>query len=201
MEPDADPARRAGALCLSDEQAMLRVQRRGDARAFALLVRRWEGPIQRLCARLTGDLHRAQDLAQEAFARAFARRETFRHEARFSTFLWRIAVNLCRDEGRRAARRIATPADLAQAEASLAADEATPHEAAAAHERAELVRRALADLPEHYRAVVVLRHYEGLKFRQIGEVLDIPTGTVKSRMAEALSRLAAALGPLAATPD
>ena len=57
-------------------------------------------------------------------------------------------------------------------------------------ERAELVREAILRLPEHYRAVVVLRHYEGLKFRQIAEVLDIPEGTVKSRMAEALSRLA-----------
>jgi RNA polymerase sigma-70 factor (ECF subfamily) len=180
---------------------MGRVQRSGDARAFALLVCRWEGPIQRLCTRMTGDPHRGEDLAQEAFARIFAHREDYRRQARFATFLWRIALNLCRDEKRKAARRRASSLDSsgpdgAAPDLAPAASTPSPHLVAARRERAHLVRRALAQLPEHYRAVVVLRHYEGLKFREIAEVLEIPLGTVKSRMAEALSRLARTLRPL-----
>jgi RNA polymerase sigma-70 factor (ECF subfamily) len=179
---------------LSDEQAMERVRNGDDPGAFALLVRRWEGPIRRLCARMTGDAHRAEDLAQEAFARLFVRRKHYRPVARFSTFLRRIAVNLCYDELRRLKRRPECPleedGDARAAGDCLTASGGPPDAAVAQKEHAELVRAAVLSLPEHYRAVVVLRHYEGLKFREIAEVLDIPPGTVKSRMAEALSRLA-----------
>src|SRR5438045_622060 len=92
-------------FAITDEQAMWRVQTQNDEHAFARLVRRWEGPIQRLCARMTGDLHRAEELAQEAFARVFAKRKDYRPSGRFSTWLWRIAVNLCYDELRRRKRR------------------------------------------------------------------------------------------------
>jgi RNA polymerase sigma-70 factor (ECF subfamily) len=179
---------------MSDEQAMERVRNREDPRAFAILVRRWEGPIRRLCARMIGDAHCAEDLAQEAFARLFVRRKHYRPVARFSTFIRRIAVNLCYDELRRRKRRSECPLEE-DGEATAAGDALTasggpPDAVAAEKEHADLVRAAVLRLPEHYRAVVVLRHYEGLKFREIAEVLDIPPGTVKSRMAEALSRLA-----------
>ena len=179
---------------LSDEQAMERVRSRDDPSAFALLVRRWEGPIRRLCARMIGDAHRAEDLAQEAFARLFARRKHYQPVARFSTFIRRIAVNLCYDELRRRRRRSECPleddGDAPAAGDCLTASGEEPDAVAAQKEQADLVRAAVLRLPEHYRAVVVLRHYEGLKFREIAEVLEIPPGTVKSRMAEALSRLA-----------
>ena len=84
---------------------MWRVQMQDDTEAFAELVRRWEGPLRSLCARMTGDVHRAEDLAQEAFTRLFLRRKSYRAEAKFSTYLWRIAINLCYDELRRARRR------------------------------------------------------------------------------------------------
>lgn len=77
----------------TDEQLMWRVQTTGDSGAFGELVRRWEAPIQRLCARLTGDEHRAEDLAQEVFTRIFAHRAGFKHGAKFSTYLWRVALN------------------------------------------------------------------------------------------------------------
>ena len=85
----------------SDEQMMWRVKLHDDPQAFARLVSRWERPIQRLCARMTGDAHRAEDLAQTAFVRVFARRADWEPAGRFSTFLWRIALNLCYDELRR----------------------------------------------------------------------------------------------------
>src|SRR5688572_33362247 len=86
---------------VSDEQAMWRVQAQNDALAFAQLVRRWEKPVQNLCARMIGDTHRAEDLAQDIFARIFSKRAEYRPTAKFSTWLWRIALNRCYDELRR----------------------------------------------------------------------------------------------------
>jgi RNA polymerase sigma-70 factor, ECF subfamily len=178
----------------SDEQMMWRVKLQDDPQAFARLVARWEKPIQRLCARMTGDVHRAEDLTQMAFTRVFAGRADWVPTGRFSTFLWRIALNLCHDELRRTRRRGEFSLDALGEEdglglESLAAAEPTPDASAESHERGALVREALLELAPHYREVVVLRHYEGLKFREIGDVLAIPEGTVKSRMAEALEQL------------
>jgi len=177
---------------VSDEQAMWRVKLQDDPQAFAQLVRRWEGPIQALCTRMVGDGHRGEDLAQETFARVFARRKDYQSEARFSTFLWRVALNLCYDELRRIKRRRESFLEDESAggdERGQVAETPGPDLRLVEQERAEAVRGALLQLAEPYRAVVVLRHYEGLKFREIGEVLEIPEGTAKSRMAEALSQL------------
>ena len=171
---------------------MWRVKMEDDAQAFAQLVKRWEKPIQSLCARMTGDAHQGEDLAQEAFARIFARRKDYQPSGRFATYLWRVAVNLCYDELRRVSRRRESALETTNGsgeEMDFAAGSPAPDFALVEQERAEAVRRALLELTEPYRAVVVLRHYEGLKFREIGEVLEIPEGTVKSRMAEALAQL------------
>jgi RNA polymerase sigma-70 factor (ECF subfamily) len=178
----------------SDEQLMWRVKLQDDAEAFASLMSRWQRPIENLCIRMTGDLHRAEDLAQTAFARIFARRGDWEPTGKFSSFLWRVALNLCHDELRRAKRRGECSLDVLDEVGDsqpdfIASEEPAPDEQADSRERAELVRNALLKLATHYREVVVLRHYEGLKFHEIGEVLAIPEGTVKSRMAEALTQL------------
>ena len=184
-------------LAPSDEQIMWRVRAQDDAEAFAHLVNKWQTPIQRLCVRMLGDAHRGEDLAQEAFARLYAKRHDYQPAARFSTYLWRVAMNLCYDELRRLKRRPETSLDaeafdgdesisILDAHASV---ETTPEHELENRERAEIVRHALQKLPEHYRAVVVLRHYQDLKFREIADVLEIPEGTVKSRMAEGLQQL------------
>jgi len=181
-------------LAPSDEQIMWRIQTHDDAEAFAELIRRWEGPIQGLCARMTGDLHMAQDLAQEVFTRLFIKRKAYRADGNFSTYLWRIAINLCYDELRRARRRRDRPAteepevSASQVE-QLSADVPSPDEHLVKQELGEAVRQAVMNLPEHYRSIVVLRHYENHKFREIAEVLELPEGTVKTRMAEALNAL------------
>src|SRR6266480_4947280 len=90
---------------MTDEQAMMRVQAQDDPGAFARLVERWEEPIRRLCARMTGDPHRGEDLKQETFSRLFEKRKDYEPTGRFSTYLWRIALNLCYDELRRRERR------------------------------------------------------------------------------------------------
>jgi RNA polymerase sigma-70 factor (ECF subfamily) len=177
----------------SDEQLMWRVKLQDDAEAFASLMTRWQRPIENLCIRMTGDMHRAEDLAQSAFAKIFARRADWEPTGKFSTFLWRVALNLCHDELRRTKRRGECSLNALEEEGSqpdfIASEDPAPDEQADSQERAELVRNALLKLATHYREVVVLRHYEGLKFHEIGEVLAIPEGTVKSRMAEALTQL------------
>lgn len=190
----------ASLFSISDEQAMWRVAMRDDGQAFASLVAKWEEPIRRLAERMTGDAHRAEDIAQEAFARVFAKRKDYQPASRFSTWLWRIALNLCHDQLRRTRRRGEIPLDDEFSEPGpdlniFASDEPSPDTSAADRERHGLVRNALQRLPEPYRAVAILKHYEGLRFREIAEVLDIPEGTVKSRMAEALSRLQDLLAP------
>jgi RNA polymerase sigma-70 factor (ECF subfamily) len=177
----------------SDEQAMWRVQMNDDAHAFAQLMRRWEGPIQRLCARMLGDPQKGEDLAQDTFARIFAKRKEYEPKGKFSTFLWRVALNLCYDELRRLKRRPESPLDEeSEEDCGISSFQSTmpgPDAQLVAQEQCELVRQAVLRLPDAYRSVVVLRHYENLKFREIAEVLGIPEGTVKSRMAEALSQL------------
>lgn len=177
---------------LSDEQAMWRVQMQDDAEAFALLVERWETPIQNLCARMLGDAHRGEDLAQETFARLFAKRKEYESRAKVSTFLWRIALNLCYDELRRPHRTRETllESDFGEENAGPVSEALSPDLSLAREEAATHVRHALMKIPETYRSVLVLRHYEDLKFREIADVLDIPEGTVKSRMAEGLTQLA-----------
>lgn len=197
---------------VTDEQAMWRVQQHGDHRAFTLLVERWQTPLHRLAVRLLNDEHRAEDVTQETFSRVFARRRDYRPDHRVSTWLWRITLNLCHDELRRRLRRPESSWDSSlefdddgsgagpSSGRQIAADTATPAEHAALADTAVRVRQALQDLPMIYRSVVVLRHYESLKFSEIAAVLDIPEGTVKSRMFEGLARLAKALGPLLTEP-
>lgn len=183
-------------IIASDEQTMWRVQQHGDAAAFGELVLRWQIPIQRLCTRMTGDLHKGEDLAQEAFLRVFTHRTDYRPQHKFSTWLWQIALNLCRDEARYHRRHPLSawePTDDEtgpEAMAMAASTQPAPDFAMERGEQAEMVRAALKRLPELYRAVVILRHYEGLKFSEIADVLGIAEGTVKSRMAEGVRRLA-----------
>jgi len=185
---------------LSDEEAMERARSEADLHAFGLLVQRWRKRVYNLCLRMTGSTHTADDLTQELFVRIFDRRRGFDPSQKFSTWLWRIALNLCYDELRRINRRGESPLDADESESiaarcEFAAETPTPDAQLAGQEEGELVRRALLRLPEIYRSVLVLRHYENLKLREIAEVLEIPEGTVNSRIAEGLARLTRILEP------
>jgi len=184
----------------SDEEAMWRVKLYDDHQDFDCLVKRWQEPIRRLCTRMTGDAHRGEDLKQEAFLRVFEKRKDYQPKGKFSTFLWRIALNLCYDELRRVQRRHEWSLDDVAANEGRGVrmdviDPTNPRAQLQRCEEAELVRAALGQLPEIYRTVLVLRHYENLKMREIAQVLEIPDGTVCSRMAEGLVQLTKLLEP------
>jgi len=184
---------------MTDEQAMWRVQTTDDHAAFVHLVQRWEQPILRLCARMTGNLQQGEDLKQEAFARIFVRRKDFRQGSKFSTWLWRIALNLCYDELRKRHRHgefsIADGADDAEYAREQVSEEPSPDVLSASREECELVRCALLRLPEARRAALVLRYCEGLKLREIADILEIPETTASSRIAVGLAQMTRLLEP------
>jgi RNA polymerase sigma-70 factor (ECF subfamily) len=176
-------------FAISDEEAMGRVQTLADPAAFARLVERWEQPIQRLCARMTGDYHLGQDLKQEAFARVFAGRNRYRPPARFSTWIWRIALNLCYDELRRRHRHGECSLPRVAANEEQASTEVSPDNHLVAQEEHRMLRQALQRLPETQRRALVLRFCHGLKLREISEILNVPGSTANSRIALGLAQL------------
>ena len=165
---------------------------RGDADSFNELVLRWERPIYALAYRTIGREEDARDVCQETFLRAFRALPGFRGQAKFSSWLYRIALNLCRDWIRRERRQ-----PVAQAPEGVdlieLASEATPAETiedlVARQEISEVVARAMAMLPEDQRAAIILKEYHGLTFQEIADMLDCPLSTVKTRLYQGLSVL------------
>jgi RNA polymerase sigma-70 factor (ECF subfamily) len=154
----------------------------GDAAAFARLVDRWQRRVAQFLVRLVGDADSVQDLCQEVFLRVYLARSRYREQGTFSTWLFQIALNVARDAGRkRTALTISHPEHEPQ----------TPP-AEAECEQEEMIRTlndAVAGLPAPLREVLVLRHYEGMKFEEISRLLKVPASTLKSRFAVALERL------------
>jgi len=179
---------------ITDEQAMWRTRMEDDHSAFSGLVEKWKTPIHDLCFRMVGDPHLAQDLCQEAFSRIYEKRAQYRPESKFSTYLWRVALNVCYDELRRRNRRSEFSIDTSVTDDGEPSfdieDTALAPDLAAVHDEDNAaVKVAMMKLPEIYRSVLVLKHYENLRLREIAEILDIPEGTVCSRMAEGLTQL------------
>jgi RNA polymerase sigma-70 factor (ECF subfamily) len=173
---------------------LIRLWQTGDLRAFEDLVRRWQAPIGRLLARLAG-ARAAADLCQEVFLRVYQAGPRYRENGAFRTWLYRIALNAARDNGR---RRQHEPAPLAGHEPL---DHVAPAEALCRREEIELVSSALAELPEALREVLVLRHHESLSFEEIARLTGTPASTLKSRFAVALARLRSRLEQMGYCPE
>jgi RNA polymerase sigma-70 factor, ECF subfamily len=172
-----------------DQSLLIQRWQTGDAAAFAALVRYWQQPMARFLARVTGSDAHVPDLCQEVFLRLHLARTRYRDTGQFSSWLYRIAVNVARDALRRT--RPVQPLGSHEPESkALAAD--LWHEQ---HELAAAVREALAELPPAAREVLVLRHYEEMSFAEMARVLDVPESTLKSRFAAALRRLRERLRP------
>jgi RNA polymerase sigma-70 factor (ECF subfamily) len=152
----------------------------GDVDAFEEIVRRWQGPLLRLAWRFSGDRHRAEEMAQEAFMTAFRSLHRWRGEGAFSSWLFAVATNACRSFLRRL-----------PPEAALAED---PPARAAPVERHERVQRAVRALPGRYRDAVVLFYFHGMNVHDAARSLGLPEGTLKARLHRARALLKAALG-------
>jgi RNA polymerase sigma-70 factor (ECF subfamily) len=179
-----------GSMHRSDAELMARWQR-GDGAAFATLVRRWQQPMARFLVHAVGRPDMVNDLVQEVFLRVHGAAGRYREEGTFSTWLYRIALNVARDAVRRRRRE---PLPLADSEPMAATP--APDEVCQRREAARLVAEAVAALPAALREVLVLRHYEGLGFEEIARLTGTPASTLKSRFAAALLRLRARLREL-----
>ena len=181
-------------MAKSDEALMLQIQT-GDIRSFDVLVKRWEKRLLNYCYRMVNEITLAEDLRQEVFLRIYRSAKTYRPMAQFSTWLYRIATNLCLDTLAKQQRRKETPIGAYLESESEGFDERfidplDPPDAAVVKKEAEnRVRSALARLPEDQRVVVTLRHYNGMKFHEIATIVERPTSTVKSRMVAGMKRL------------
>jgi RNA polymerase sigma-70 factor (ECF subfamily) len=163
----------------------------GETSAFAALVRRWQQPVARFLTHLLGRAEQVPDLCQEVFLRVYHALPRYREAGTFSTWLYRIALNVARDAGRRQRHQ---PVPLANGEP--AARGPSPAAVCERRELTGLVARAVAELPEPLRLVLVLRHYEGMRFEEMARLTGTPASTLKSRFAAALARLRDRLHPL-----
>jgi RNA polymerase sigma-70 factor (ECF subfamily) len=165
------------------EVDLMELWRQGDPAAFEDLVRRWERPIARLLGRLLGRADLVPDSCQEVFLRVLRARPNYRENGSFGPWLYQIALNVARDAIRRS-NRIRPLGRLEPADPRQPAETRYGQQ-----ETVELVRRAVAELPTPLREVLVLRHYEGMKFEEIARLTATPASTLKSRFAVALNRL------------
>jgi len=162
---------------------------RGDADSFNELVLRWERPIYALAYRTIGREEDARDVCQETFLRAFRALPGFRGQAKFSSWLYRIALNLCRDWVRRERRApvVQPPEDVDLMELAAAAEPSESIEDLVARkDLSRLVEQAMALLPEEQRTAIVLKEYHGLTFQEIAELVGCPLSTVKTRLYQGL---------------
>ena len=190
-------------MSVPTDEDLLLAWRGGRQESLGTLVARWETPLFRFVSRMVDRPEDARDVCQETFLKIVDKADAFRDGARFSTWMYQIALNLCRDQARRKKRWghlvVANSVTNDGAEAEHASDETrdtSPSVALEQNETQTAVRRALARLPHDQREVLLLKEYEGLKFREIAGVLGVPESTVKSRMYAALDTMRTSLSGL-----
>ena len=175
-----------------DDEELVARSRGGDLDSFNQLVLRWERPIYALAYRVIGREEDARDVAQETFLRAFRALGGFKGQAKFSSWLYRITLNLCRDWIRRERRSNIAPVPEGVDIVELAG-EATPTETiedlVSRKQLGEAVARAMALLPDEQRTAIILKEYHGLTFQEIADLLDCPLSTVKTRLYQGLTVL------------
>lgn len=169
----------------TDEPLLLARAQDGDPEARAWLVERWTPPVFRFCRRMLKNDEDARDAAQDTLVKVLRSLERYDNKRSFSTWVFGIARNTCIDEHRRRRRRAwDEPTDVV-------CDAPTPLEVTAKAERAQVLGVSLERLPPMYREILVLYHFEHLKYAEIAETLDLPMGTVMNRIFRARKKLRA----------
>jgi RNA polymerase sigma-70 factor (ECF subfamily) len=199
-----DPGDDGAGLPAGTEQSDLELVRRAQRNergAFDLLVLKYQHKVIKLVARLLRDPAEAEDVAQEAFVKAYRALGSFRGDSAFYTWLYRIAVNTARNAiASRQRRPLDYEADLSEGEQNSVAARLkhndTPEAAALSEEIRLTVNQAIEQLPEDLRTAIVLREIEGLSYEEIAATMDCPVGTVRSRIFRAREAIDRALKPL-----
>lgn len=194
----------SGARSLSErqiDQALVERVQRGDKSAYDLLVLKYQHKIGHLISRYVHDSHEAQDVAQEAFIKAYRGLAKFRGDSAFYTWLYRISINTAKNhlvtKGRKISDTGIDAADAEQYEGGGALREyATPERELVSDQIIKVVRQSIAELPEDLRTAITLREFEGLSYDEIALAMDCPIGTVRSRIFRAREAIDANLEPL-----
>ena len=175
----------------TDEDLVAR-SRGGDLDSFNQLILRWERPIYALAYRVIGREEDARDVVQETFLRAFRALPGFKGQAKFSSWLYRIALNLCRDWIRRRRRSPLVELPEGVDPIELATERGpveTVEDLASRKELSEAVAQAMSLLPEEQRTAIILKEYHGMTFQEIADLQGCPLSTVKTRLYQGLSVL------------
>ncbi len=187
-----------------DEQLMARYQE-GEEAAFTELVRRYKSRLVHTAYRVVGDSDKAEDVAQETFLRVHRNAHRYRNIAKFSTWIYTIALNVARNELRNTKRKRLVSLDAFGSSQDSDSERTTfdiPDESARPDldmensELREIFQRAIAELPVRYRTVFVLRDIQGLSYEEIATIMRMPKGTVKSRMNRARQRFRELITPI-----
>ena len=189
-QPESAPS-----VSASDDQADVAKVLAGEISAFQGIVRRWQGPLINLAYRFCRDRGRAEEMAQEAFLRAYRALGQWRQDAVFSTWLFALATNLYRSELRRIPSRAVTLEDVEEP-----CDSRSPDGGLEEHDRDRAVRRAVESLPAKYRDVLVLFYFHELDIPAAARSLDLPEGTVKARLFRARELLRGKLPRVLSAP-
>lgn len=178
-------------LTITDEELVARSMD-GDVDSFNQLIKRWERPIYALAYRVLGREDDARDVCQDTFLRAYRAINGFKGQAKFSSWLYRIALNLCRDWIRRQKRtptvQVPEDVDIADLAAEVGPTESIER-LVARREMGRAVAIAMAALPEEQRTAIILKEYHGLTFQEIADMQGCPLSTVKTRLYQGLSVL------------
>ncbi|HLK56113.1 MAG TPA: sigma-70 family RNA polymerase sigma factor [Chthonomonadaceae bacterium] len=172
----------------TEEKLLIERCKRGEQSAFDKLVRAYEKRVYNLAYRLSGHYDEANDISVDAFMRVFQALKLFRGDANFSTWLFRIVTNVYLDRRKRTRNKqhLSLEEYIELEENSVARQiedpSPTPGEAAEQRERHDVLQSAIASLPDYQRAMIVLYHTEGLSYEEIAGVMELPIGTVKSRL-------------------
>jgi RNA polymerase sigma-70 factor, ECF subfamily len=160
---------------------------KGDQDAFGEIVELYKDKVFQLSYRMLGNRHEAEDIAQEAFIRAFININSFNIDLKFSTWLFRIATNLCIDRIRKKKPDYYLDAEVAGTDgltmySQIPSKTDMPEKEVESLELEETIQREILKLPEKYRSVIVLKYIEDLSLIEISEILNLPIGTVKTRI-------------------
>ena len=200
-ELSAPTARPFSELAVSDDAQLIEQTLAGRSAAFGELVRKYQDRLFNSVAHLVGNAEDAKDVVQDAFVQAFLKLESFRRDAAFYTWLYRIAFNgaMSHRRSRRPTVSIEQVRECAGIEPADTNDSAET--ALLRKERCDQVRSAIARVKDEYRAVVVLREIDGCCYETIAEILELPIGTVRSRLYRGRLQLAAELKAVLAAGD